>query len=68
MIDRATERMVAMSAAEVNFPNPPKDQPQWLALAQAVYNTQVVRWDTETCGGGLKWQIFAFNNGKSSRA
>ncbi|CZT47780.1 probable DFG5 protein [Rhynchosporium secalis] len=55
--------LAAMSAAEVNFPNPPHDQPQWLALAQAVFNTQAPRWDTQTCGGGLKWQIFTFNNG-----
>lgn len=55
--------LAAMSAAEVNYPNPPEDQPQWLALAQAVFNTQYPRWDTETCGGGLKWQIFTFNNG-----
>ena len=55
--------LAAMSAAEVNFPNPPSNQPQWLALAQAVFNTQVARWDTTTCGGGLRWQVFAFNNG-----
>ncbi|KAL2007431.1 hypothetical protein VTN00DRAFT_8869 [Thermoascus crustaceus] len=55
--------LAAMSAAEVNYPNPPEDQPQWLALAQAVFNTQYPRWDNETCGGGLKWQIFTFNNG-----
>jgi hypothetical protein len=55
--------MAAMSAAETNFQNPPSDQPQWLALAQAVFNTQAARWDTSTCGGGLRWQIFTFNNG-----
>jgi mannan endo-1,6-alpha-mannosidase len=55
--------LAAMSAAEVNFPNPPKNQPQWLALAQAVFNTQAARWDPTSCGGGLRWQIFAFNNG-----
>jgi mannan endo-1,6-alpha-mannosidase len=55
--------MAAMSAAECNFPNPPKDQPQWLALAQAVFNTQVPRWDMTTCSGGLRWQVFTFNNG-----
>ncbi|TAQ89669.1 hypothetical protein B7494_g2015 [Chlorociboria aeruginascens] len=55
--------IAAMSAAEVNFPNPPEKSPQWLALAQAVFNTQAVRWDTTTCGGGLRWQIFTFNNG-----
>lgn len=32
--------MSAMLAAENNFPNPPADQPQWLALAQAVFATQ----------------------------
>lgn len=61
--DQAFWALAAMSAAEVNFPNPPPNQPQWLALAQAVFNTQVARWSSETCGGGLKWQIFAFNNG-----
>ena len=55
--------LAAMSAAEVNFPNPSPDQPQWLALAQAVFNTQVVRWDDTSCNGGLRWQIFTFNNG-----
>jgi mannan endo-1,6-alpha-mannosidase len=55
--------MSAMAAAENNFPNPPEDQPQWLALAQAVFHSQAARWDNKTCGGGLKWQIFTFNNG-----
>jgi mannan endo-1,6-alpha-mannosidase len=55
--------MAAMLAAETNFPNPPKDQPQWLALAQAVFNEMASRWDTTSCGGGLRWQIFTFNNG-----
>jgi mannan endo-1,6-alpha-mannosidase len=55
--------LAAMSAAEVNFPDPPPNQPQWLALAQAVFNTQAARWDDTSCGGGLRWQIFTFNNG-----
>ena len=55
--------MAAMLAAEVNFPNPPADKPQWLALAQAVFNELAWRWDESTCGGGLRWQIFQFNNG-----
>ncbi|PGG99017.1 hypothetical protein AJ79_08716 [Helicocarpus griseus UAMH5409] len=55
--------MAAMSAAERNFPNPPPEQPQWLALVQATFNSQAARWDSATCGGGLKWQIFRFNNG-----
>ena len=55
--------MAVMSAAEVNFPNPPVSGPQWLALAQAVFNSQALRWDNSTCAGGLRWQIFTFNNG-----
>lgn len=53
----------SLLAAELNYPNPPAGQPQWLALAQAVWNRQQGRWDTQTCGGGLRWQIFNFNAG-----
>ncbi|KAH7033088.1 glycoside hydrolase family 76 protein [Microdochium trichocladiopsis] len=61
--DQGFWAMAAMSAAENNFPNPPPDQPQWLALAQAVFNEYVDRWDEEHCDGGLRWQIFQFNAG-----
>ncbi|KAM3501153.1 hypothetical protein MY10362_005787 [Beauveria mimosiformis] len=52
-----------MSAAEYNFPNPSADKPQWLELAQAVFNTQAARWDTADCNGGLRWQIYQWNKG-----
>ncbi|KAK2601148.1 hypothetical protein N8I77_010618 [Diaporthe amygdali] len=54
----------AMLAAETNFQNPPPSEPQWLALAQAIFNTQTSpdRRDG-SCGGGLRWQVFALNNG-----
>ncbi|ROW16359.1 hypothetical protein VPNG_02816 [Cytospora leucostoma] len=55
--------MAVLSAAEYKFPNPPDSEPQWLALAQAVFNTQAARWDMTQCGGGLRWQIFQWNNG-----
>ncbi|KAJ3957057.1 hypothetical protein N0V92_006369 [Colletotrichum tropicale] len=55
--------LAVMSAAELKFPDPPSDQPQWLALAQAVFNTQAARWDPDHCAGGLRWQIFQWNNG-----
>lgn len=29
----------------------------------SLWNTQVRRWDTSSCNGGLKWQIFDFNKG-----
>lgn len=54
----------AMTAAELKFPNPPPNQPQWLALAQAVFNRQAARWDNSSCGGGLRWQIVPVNQGR----
>ncbi|KOS23011.1 Mannan endo-1 [Escovopsis weberi] len=56
--------MSAMLAAEVKFPNPPADKAQWLALAQAVFNTMASpdRHDN-TCNGGLRWQIPFSNAG-----
>lgn len=61
--DQAFWGMAAMTAAENKFPNPPKDKPQWLELAQAVLHSQIPRWETKTCGGGLRWQIYSFNDG-----
>jgi mannan endo-1,6-alpha-mannosidase len=61
--DQAFWALTVMGAAERKFPNPPPDQPQWLSLAQAVFNTQAARWDEEHCGGGLRWQIYSFNRG-----
>lgn len=51
-----------MSAAEYKFPNPDDGKPGWLALAQGVFNSQANRWD-QNCGGGLRWQIYTWNNG-----
>lgn len=61
--DQGFWAMTAMSAAETAFPDPPPDQPQWLALVQAVYNLYVSRWEEADCGGGLRWQIFQLNQG-----
>jgi mannan endo-1,6-alpha-mannosidase len=61
--DQAFWGLAVMQAAERNFPNPPEDQPQWLYLAQSVFNTMAARWDEDTCGGGLRWQIFKWNSG-----
>ncbi|KAI5292302.1 hydrolase 76 protein [Ascosphaera atra] len=63
--DQAFWAMAAMSAAEAKFPNPPSGKPQWLALAQAVFNEQVEDWHKrdDTCNGGIMWQIFEYNNG-----
>ncbi|KAH8648937.1 glycoside hydrolase family 76 protein [Tricladium varicosporioides] len=61
--DQAFWGMTAMLAAEYNFQNPPAKSPGWLALAQAVFNTQAVRPDMSTCGGGLRWQVYPYLTG-----
>jgi mannan endo-1,6-alpha-mannosidase len=61
--DQAFWALAVLSAAESGYPSPSSDQSQWLALAEAVFNTQWPRWETATCGGGLKWQIFESNAG-----
>ncbi|KAE9990618.1 hypothetical protein EG327_001169 [Venturia inaequalis] len=47
-----------MSAVENNFPGPPEDQPQWFPMVIALFKDQASRWDMESCGGGLKWQMY----------
>lgn len=61
--DQGFWAMAVMSATEMGFEDPPSSEPQWLALAQAVFNTMAARWDNTTCGGGLRWQIFTWNEG-----
>lgn len=56
--------MSALTAAELNFPDPPPDKPQWLALAQGVFNVQMTKFDA-LCGGGLHWQAYTNENGYS---
>jgi mannan endo-1,6-alpha-mannosidase len=55
--------MAVMTAAETNFENPPAPTPGWVAMAQAIFNLMAGRWDTTTCGGGLRWQIYTWNQG-----
>lgn len=60
--DQVFWAFAAMTAAELGFPAP-SSGPSWLSMAQAVFNEQAARWDTSTCGGGLRWQIFTWNRG-----
>jgi mannan endo-1,6-alpha-mannosidase len=52
-----------MSAAEKNFPQPGTGNYSWLQLTENLWNTVQRRWDTSTCGGGLKWQVYPQNTG-----
>jgi 3-methylcrotonyl-CoA carboxylase beta subunit len=56
-----------IAAAEYKLPDPPPDQPGWLAMTQSVFNQFVTRYSKEvaagTCGGGMRWQIYPWLNG-----
>lgn len=64
--DQSTWGLAAMTAAEVGLPKPKKGE--WVYYATNVFDTQVQRLVLEeqngTCnGGGLRFQIFTFNDG-----
>ncbi|KAI9154768.1 Mannan endo-1,6-alpha-mannosidase DCW1 [Paramyrothecium foliicola] len=61
--DHCTWGLAAMLAVENDFPSPPEEEPQWLDSAQMVFEEMTLRLDNETCGGGLRWQVFSFNLG-----
>lgn len=54
-----------MSAAEYGFPQPPAPYPSWRQICDNVFNDYVKRWafDSDTCGGGLRWQFTPENAG-----
>lgn len=58
--------LAAMTAAELNYPER-AGQPSWLSLAQGVFNTQVPRWDTSSCHGGMRWQIWPYQSGYQTK-
>lgn len=46
---------VAMGAAEFKFPDPPRDQPQWVQLADNAFRNLTSQWDSsDACGGGIR--------------
>jgi mannan endo-1,6-alpha-mannosidase len=55
-----------MTAAELNFPQQ-NGSASWLAMAQGVFNNQLTRWDTATCHGGLRWQIYPYQPGYADK-
>ena len=63
--DQATWALACMTAAEKGFPAPSNSSgvDSWVQLVQNVFDSQAARWDSKSCNGGLRWQIFAFNAG-----
>lgn len=54
--------LAAMTAAELKFADV-SDGFSWLSLAQGVFNTQIKRWDSTSCSGGMRWQIYQYQSG-----
>ena len=50
-----------MSALEYQFPEPGQAPADYLEVAVNAFNNIVGRWDTTTCNGGLKWQVYPEN-------
>ncbi|VUC27331.1 unnamed protein product [Clonostachys rosea] len=63
--DQCFWALAAMQAVETNFTSPSSDEPQWLMLAKNVFDNQVDRLSaaSDSCDGGLRWQIFSYNAG-----
>ncbi|KAJ5133036.1 hypothetical protein N7448_007194 [Penicillium atrosanguineum] len=58
--------LAAITAAELNYPEQ-DGQPSWVSLAQGVFNTQAPRWDTSSCHGGMRWQIWPYQAGYTTK-
>lgn len=56
----------ALGALEYGLPFPNSTDSSitsWLQLSERVFNGMVSRWDTTSCSGGLKWQVYPENAG-----
>jgi mannan endo-1,6-alpha-mannosidase len=60
--DQAFWGLGVMSALENRFPEPPAGLPSWFSMVRDLMDNQTNRWDTTSCGGGLKWQIYPEND------
>ncbi|KAF2628737.1 glycoside hydrolase family 76 protein [Macroventuria anomochaeta] len=54
--------LAVMSALEYQFPDSDLAPAGYLEVAVNAFNNVVGRWDTTTCDGGLKWQIYLENS------
>lgn len=59
--DQAFWALAVMSALEYQFPDADSAPADYLEVAVNAFNNIVGRWDTTSCDGGLKWQIYPEN-------
>ncbi|KAF2267535.1 hypothetical protein CC78DRAFT_530644 [Lojkania enalia] len=61
--DQAFWALALMSALEYQFPEPKPAAPAtYLQVVENSFNNMISRWDTSSCNGGLKWQIYPENS------
>ncbi|ORY08540.1 glycosyl hydrolase family 76-domain-containing protein [Clohesyomyces aquaticus] len=60
--DQAFWALAVMSALEYSFPEPQKAPATYLEVAKNCFDNIASRWDTKSCNGGLKWQIYPEND------
>lgn len=60
--DQQAWARAAMTAAELDFPQQ-SSKAAWITMAENVFNEQIKRWDTSSCDGGLRWQIWPYQAG-----
>lgn len=61
--DQGLWGLTVMAAAEYDLPKLRDEDPDWLNIAQVVFNSIASRWELSDCGGGLRWQIYTWNAG-----
>jgi mannan endo-1,6-alpha-mannosidase len=63
--DQSYWALASLTAHEAGLDKP--EHGEWIDFAVNAFNTQIVRWDQKACNGGLRWQIYTFNNGYNYR-
>lgn len=64
--DQMVWALAAMTAAELDYPQQ-SSMPSWINMAENVFNEQIRRWDEDSCDGGMRWQIWAYEAGYATK-
>ncbi|EPS26684.1 putative alpha-1,6-mannanase [Penicillium oxalicum 114-2] len=64
--DQLCWAFAAMSAAEMNFTQR-SSRPSWTTVAENVFNTQIKRWDTSNCKGGMRSDLWPYQEGYTDK-
>lgn len=54
--------LATITASEAGFPEI-SGKPSWTSLARVVFNMEVERWDKSACNGGMRWQLWPYQEG-----